>query len=116
MCRHRHQKLDIFIVASYDFRQPLTRTVEPKPAQSTMQSGPEGGKHLLRVFAASLGAIAAGVRRVKVAPSASARGKLSFRMSVMAILLAPNALQDSRLRRPEQARRLQWLPLQTAGI
>ena len=67
-----------------------------------MQSGPEGGKHFLRSVAASVAAIAAGVRRVKLAPNSFARVRLSSRMSVMAILLAPNALQDSRLRRPAQ--------------
>ena len=96
-------KVNAFNFTLSEVQSLLTLTVDPKPAQSTMQSGPEGGKHSLRVFAASVGAMAAGVRIGKLAPSLSARGRLSSRMSVMAILLAPKALQDSRLRSPEQA-------------
>lgn len=96
---------ECFHLISTEFKW-LTRTVEAKPAQSTIQSGPFGGKHFLRLCAASVGVRAGGVRRVKRAPSFSARGRLSSLMSVIAILLAPSAWHDSKLRRPVQTMNL----------
>ena len=65
-----------------------------------MQSGPLGEKHFFRRLAASEGCIEGGVSRGNLAPSFSAKGRLSSLISVMAMLLAPRALQLSRLRSP----------------
>ena len=78
----------------------LTCIVDSKPAQSMMMSGPKGGRATLRAAATSWTFACGCCKRATLAPSESARARLSSFTSVTAMASAPNAFAARDIIRP----------------